>query len=157
MKTWWQQLNLREQRLVMVMAATISIFILYGLIWQPLNENIASSKLKIEIERQQALLSWVEDNTKRYKQAKLSSGSRSGASLSSIVNRTSRQNDIIITRMQPQADDLQVWIDEISFNQLLTWLEQLASREGLRVKNIDLSLADEQGVVRVRRLQLGKS
>tara|TARA_R110000803_G_scaffold112875_4_gene181278 strand:- start:843 stop:1310 length:468 start_codon:yes stop_codon:yes gene_type:complete len=155
MKTWWQQLNLREQRLVMVMAATISIFILYGLIWQPLNENIASSKLKIE--RQQALLSWVEDNTKRYKQAKLSSGSRSGASLSSIVNRTSRQNDIIITRMQPQADDLQVWIDEISFNQLLTWLEQLASREGLRVKNIDLSLADEQGVVRVRRLQLGKS
>ena len=137
------------------MAAAISVFILYGLIWQPLNENIASSKLKIE--RQQALLSWVEDNTKRYKQAKLTSGSRSGASLSSIVNRTSRQNDIIITRMQPQADDLQVWIDEISFNQLLTWLEQLASREGLRVKNIDLSLADEQGVVRVRRLQLGKS
>ncbi|MGB1200425.1 MAG: type II secretion system protein M [Cognaticolwellia aestuarii] len=155
MKTWWQQLNLREQRLIMAMAAAISVFILYGLIWQPLNENIASSKLKIE--RQQALLSWVEDNTKRYKQAKLTSGSRSGASLSSIVNRTSRQNDIIITRMQPQADDLQVWIDEISFNQLLTWLEQLASREGLRVKNIDLSLADEQGVVRVRRLQLGKS
>ena len=140
MKTWWQQLNLREQRLIMAMAAAISVFILYGLIWQPLNENIASSKLKIE--RQQALLSWVEDNTKRYKQAKLTSGSRSGASLSSIVNRTSRQNDIIITRMQPQADDLQVWIDEISFNQLLTWLEQLASREGLRVKNIDLSLAD---------------
>ena len=155
MKTWWQQLNLREQRLIMAMAAAISVFILYGLIWQPLNENIASSKLKIE--RQQALLSWVEDNTKRYKQAKLTGGSRSGASLSSIVNRTSRQNDIIITRMQPQADDLQVWIDEISFNQLLTWLEQLASREGLRVKNIDLSLADEQGVVRVRRLQLGKS
>ena len=155
MKTWWQQLNLREQRLIMAMAAAISVFILYGLIWQPLNENIASSKLKIE--RQQALLSWVEDNTKRYKQAKLTSGNRSGASLSSIVNRTSRQNDIIITRMQPQADDLQVWIDEISFNQLLTWLEQLASREGLRVKNIDLSLADEQGVVRVRRLQLGKS
>lgn len=155
MKTWWQQLNLREQRLIMAMAAAISVFILYGLIWQPLNENIASSKLKIE--RQQALLSWVEDNTKRYKQAKLTSGSRSGASLSSIVNRTSRQNDIIITRMQPQADDLQVWIDEISFNQLLTWLEQLASREGLRVKNIDLSLADEQGVVRVRRLQLGNS
>lgn len=155
MKTWWQQLNLREQRLIMAMTAAISVFILYGLIWQPLNENIASSKLKIE--RQQTLLSWIEENTQRYKQAKLSRGSRSGASLSSIVNRTSRQSDITITRMQPQADDLQVWIDEISFNQLLTWLEQLASKEGLRVKNIDLSLADEQGVVRVRRLQLGKN
>ena len=59
--------------------------------------------------------------------------------------------------MQPQGDDLQVWIDEISFNQLLTWLEKLASRDGLQVKNIDLSLADQQGVVRDRRLQLGKN
>ena len=155
MKTWWQQLNLREQRLVMAMAAVIAVFIFYGLIWQPLNDNIAKRKLKID--RQQALLTWVAENTQRYQQAKRSGGSSSGASLSSIVNRTSRQSNITITRMQPQGDDLQVWIDEISFNQLLAWLEQLASRNNLRVKNIDLSSADQQGVVRVRRLQLGKS
>ena len=155
MKAWWQQLNLREQRLVMAMTAVIAVFILYGLIWQPLNDNIAKRKLKIE--RQQTLLTWVAENTQRYQQAKRSGGSNSGASLSSIVNRTSRQSNITITRMQPQGDDLQVWIDEISFNQLLAWLEQLASRNNLRVKNIDLSSADQQGVVRVRRLQLGKS
>ncbi|MFT5635979.1 MAG: general secretion pathway protein M [Cognaticolwellia sp.] len=154
MKVWWQQLNIREQRLVMVMSGVISIFILYSLIWQPLNENIAKQKLKIE--HQQALLTWVEENTKRYQEAKRNGRASSGASLSSIVNRTSRANNITITRMQPQGDDLQVWIDEISFNQLLTWLEKLASRDGLQVKNIDLSLADQQGVVRVRRLQLGK-
>ena len=68
MKTWWQQLNLREQRLVMAMSAVITIFILYGLIWQPLNESIASSKLKID--RQQTLLTWVEESTQRYQLAK---------------------------------------------------------------------------------------
>lgn len=155
MKAWWQQLNIREQRLVLVMSVVISIFILYGLIWQPLNEGI--DKQKLTLERQQELLTWVEENTQRYQQAKRNARAGSGASLSSIVNRTSRANNIIITRMQPQGDELQVWIDEISFNQLLTWLEQLASRDGLQVKNIDLSLADQQGVVRVRRLQLGKS
>ncbi|ASP48153.1 type II secretion system protein GspM [Cognaticolwellia beringensis] len=155
MKAWWQQLNVREQRLVLIMSGVISIFILYGLIWQPLNENIAKQKLKIE--RQQALLTWVEESTQRYQEAKRNGRASSGASLSSIVNRTSRANNIIITRMQPQGEDLQVWIDEISFNQLLTWLEKLASRDGLQVKNIDLSLADQQGVVRVRRLQLGKN
>jgi len=156
MKAWWQQLNLREQRLVMAMSAVIAVFVLYGLIWQPLNESIASSKLKLE--RQQTLLAWVEENTQRYQQAKRNGAmNSSSASLSSIVNRTSRANDITITRMQPQGDDLQVWIDEISFNQLLSWLEQLASRENLQVKNIDLSSADQEGVVRVRRLQLGKS
>lgn len=155
MKTWWQQLNIREQRLVLAMSVVISVFVLYGLIWQPLNEKIASTQVKVE--RQQALLAWVEENTQRYQQAKRNGANNSGASLSSIVNRTSRSNNITITRMQPQGDDLQVWIDEISFNQLLSWLEQLASRENLQVKNIDLSLADQQGVVRVRRLQLGKS
>lgn len=154
MKIWWQQLNIREQRLIMVMSAVVGVFIVYGLMWQPLNKNITQSKLKVE--RQQDLLVWVKENTKRYQEAKRNGRSSSGASLSSIVNRTSRLNNITITRMQPQGDDLQVWIDEISFNQLLAWLEQLASRENLQVKNIDLSLADQQGVVRVRRLQLGK-
>lgn len=155
MKAWWQQLNVREQKLVIVMSALVSIFILYSLIWQPLNEGIADKKLKIE--RQQALLTWVEENTQRYQQAKRSGGRSSGESLSSIINRTSRLDKINITRMQPQGDDLQVWIDEISFNALLSWLEKLASREGLQVKSIDLSKAEQQGVVRVRRLQLGKS
>ncbi|MBA6295299.1 type II secretion system protein GspM [Colwellia sp. MB02u-9] len=155
MKAWWQQLNIREQRLVSVMSVLISIFILYGLIWQPLTENIEKTTLKLE--RQQALLTWVTENTQRYQQAKRSARANSGASLSSIVNRTSSANNITITRMQPQGDDLQVWIDEISFNQLLTWLEQLAISDGLQVKNIDLSSADQQGMVRVRRLQLGKS
>ncbi len=155
MKTWWQQLNIREQRLVVVMSALISIFILYSLIWQPMNESIETSKLKIE--RQQELLTWVQESAQRYQQAKRNGGRSSGESLSSIVNRTSRLEKINITRMQPQGDDLQVWIDEISFNQLLSWLEKLASRDGLQVKNIDLSKADQQGVVRVRRLQLGKN
>jgi len=155
MKAWWQQLNTREQRLVSVMSMLLSIFILYGLIWQPLTENIEKTTLKLE--RQQALLTWVAENTQRYQQAKRNARGGSGASLSSIVNRTSSANNITITRMQPQGDDLQVWIDEISFNQLLTWLEQLAINDGLQVKNIDLSSADQQGMVRVRRLQLGKS
>lgn len=155
MKTWWQQLNIREQRLVVVMSALISIFILYSLIWQPMNESIETSKLKVE--RQQELLTWVQESAQRYQQAKRNGDRSSGESLSSIVNRTSRLEKISITRMQPQGDDLQVWIDEISFNQLLSWLEKLASRDGLQVKNIDLSKADQQGVVRVRRLQLGKN
>ncbi len=155
MKTWWQQLNIREQRLVMAMSALISIFILYSLIWQPINEDIANSKAKIE--RQQTLLAWVQEGTQRYQQAKRNGGRSSGESLSSIVNRTSRLEKITITRMQPQGDDLQVWIDEISFNQLLSWLERLAVRDGLQVKSIDLSKADQAGVVRVRRLQLGKN
>lgn len=154
MKAWWQQLNLREQRLVMAMASFIGIFIFYSLIWQPLNDNVVKAEQKLQ--RQQALLVWVNENTARYLQSAKSSGSRSNGSLSSIINRTAKSNQIAITRMQPQADDLQVWIDEVSFSQLLQWLEQLAANDGLHVKGIDLTRGEQTGTVRVRRLQLGK-
>ncbi|MFT5758250.1 MAG: general secretion pathway protein M [Alteromonadaceae bacterium] len=153
MKIWWQQLNLREKKLVVAMTSLVVIFILYSFIWQPLNDNIAKTEKKIA--RQQQLLSWVAENTQRFQQAKSNVGNQVSGSLSSIVNRTAGSNKITITRMQPQGDNIQVWIDEIAFNQLLQWLEQLSSQEGLQVTNIDLSDAGKPGVVRVRRLQLG--
>jgi general secretion pathway protein M len=58
--------------------------------------------------------------------------------------------------MQPQGDNLQVWLDSASFTQLLFWLEHLANNENLQVQAIDLAQGDKQGEVRVRRLQLGR-
>ena len=155
MKDWWQQLNEREQILVSVMGSLIGIFLLYSLIWQPLNENLIKAQKKLV--RQQALLIWVNENTQRFQQLNKNGTSSSKGSLSSTVNRTSRERQITVTRMQPQGDDLQVWIDEVAFKNLLKWLEDLSLNEGLQVKGIDLSQSDEEGVVRVRRLQLGKS
>jgi general secretion pathway protein M len=154
MKNWWQQLNLREQKLVASMSVVIAIFILYSVIWQPINNNL--SKTKKKLERQQQLLIWVEENTARYKQASITGQKSSNASLTSIVNRTANQQKISIARMQPQSKDLQVWIDEVSFSDLLQWLALLSNREGLQVKNIDISNTEKSGVVRIRRLVLGK-
>ena len=150
----WQQLNEREQQLISALAAVFIIFILYSAVWQPLNENLVKTKEKIE--RQQTLLSWVKTGTTRYTSIKKQGGSAKGkGSLSSIANRTARINSIVIARIQPQGDDIQIWIDEAPFSQLLQWLEHLSSKEGLQVKAIDLSTSDKPGVVRVRRLQLG--
>lgn len=151
----WHQLNEREQKLVIAMSAAVLIFILYSLIWQPLNENIKKTQAKVE--RQEQLLTWVKEKTALYKQAVLSGQHRNqGGSLSSIVNRTANQSSIVIARMQPQGEDLQVWIDEVPFNTLLNWLGSLASDNGISIKAVDLANSDTPGVVRVRRLQLGK-
>ena len=154
-KTWWQGLNLREQRLVLVMGSAASLFLLYALIWQPLNDNLANTEKSLA--SRQALLTWVTDNTARYQGIKSTSGNpKSSGSLSSIVNRTANQQQLTITRMQPQGETLQVWLDSVPFTQLLFWLENLANNEGLQVQAIDLAKGDEQGEVRVRRLQLAK-
>lgn len=155
MKAWWQQLNTREQRLVGVMATLVMIFILYSVIWQPLNDNLADANKKLV--RQQALLTWVTENTAHYQKAKRNTKtSNSRGSLSGIVNTSANSYQLTITRMQPQGDSLQVWIDNVPFTKLLFWLEHLANNEGLQVQGIDLSHAERTGEVRVRRLQLAK-
>lgn len=155
MKAWWQQLKSSEQRLVAIMSLVVVVFLFYSLVWQPLVNNINSTQQKLV--RQQALYTWVQESTQRYQQSKKSGRTtRSNGSLSSIVNSSAGRNNISLARLQPQGEDLQVWIDEVPFTQLLSWLEYLANNEGLLVKSIDLSKADRNGVVRVRRLQLGK-
>lgn len=154
-KTWWQGLNLREQRLVLISAVCVSVFLLYSLLWVPLNESL--EKTEKSVANRQALLTWVTENTARYQSIKSTTGSKkSSGSLSSIVNRTAEQQQLTITRLQPQGDSLQVWIDSAPFNQLLLWLENLASNEGLQVQAIDLAQGDLPGEVRVRRLQFTK-
>jgi general secretion pathway protein M len=155
MKVWWQQLNTREQRLVASMAIVFLVFIFYSAIWQPLNNGLTEAKSKLA--RQQQLLTWVQENTALYQQARRSSGkAKANGSISSIANRSAKTYKLTITRMQPQGDDLQVWIDSTPFTQLLFWLEHLANNEGLQVKAIDLTQGDRVGEVSVRRLHLAK-
>lgn len=153
LKSWWQGLNLREQRLVFVMASVFSVFLFYNLLWQPLNERLAKTEQKLA--SRQVLLTWVTENTARYQNVKLvGGGKKSTGSLSSIINRTANQHQLTITRMQPQGDSLQVWLDSAPFTSLLFWFEHLANNENLQVQAIDLARSDKQGEVRVRRLQL---
>ncbi len=154
-KTWWQGLNLRERRLVLAMGSASTLFLLYSLIWQPLNDSLA--KTEKTLASRQALLTWVSDNTARYQSVKsLGGNKKTTGSLSSIINRTANGQQLTITRMQPQGESLQVWLDSAPFTQLLFWLEHLANNEGLQVQAIDLTKGDNEGEVRVRRLQLTK-
>jgi general secretion pathway protein M len=155
MKVWWQQLNNREQRLVVAMGLFFIVFIFYSAIWKPINNSITEANGKLA--RQQELLTWVQDKTALYNQVKKSDRKPTlTASISSVTNRSAKTYKLTITRMQPQADGLQVWIDSTPFTQLLFWLEHLANNEGLQVKAIDLTIGDNVGEVKVRRLHLTK-
>ncbi|WP_394172030.1 type II secretion system protein GspM [Thalassotalea litorea] len=155
MNDWWQGLNPREQKMVAGCSVIVLLSVFWFALWQPINESLVRSAEKSE--QQQQLLVWVHDNLAKYESLKRQGGARpSSGSLSSVVNRTAKRYQIEIARMQPQGDNLQVWVDEVAFNDLLHWLEQLHSREGLVIQAIDIVKGDEQGTVKVRRLQVGR-
>ena len=62
-----------------------------------------------------------------------------------------------VARLQPQGQELQVWIDTVAFDDLLIWLATLADRHGVQVQVIEVARENlAPGLVKVRRLQLSR-
>ena len=156
LKNIYMQLSAREQRLVLVSAAFVIFAIFYWGIWSPLNTSLERSQNSVK--KQQELLVWVQQNANRAVQLRSSTGNKGGfsGSLPQVVNQSASRMKIAISRMQPQGDELQVWIDQAPFNDVLSWLQSL-EKTGVTILDVDIAEADAPGLVKIRRLKLGKS
>ena len=152
----FKALTEREQILVIVAAAVVVIGLFYFAIWSPLNTSI--ERQRNLIENQQELLSWVKQSANRAIQLRQSGGGNRNfnGSLPQAVNQTTVRHNIAISRMQPQGDELQVWVDQAAFNNVIDWLNAL-ERMGVVILQVDVTEAESPGQIRIRRLQLGKA
>jgi general secretion pathway protein M len=155
LKQKFHQLSEREQWLVSVSAVVVLIGLFYWLVWAPLNSALESNRQAVN--NQQILLSWVQKNANRAVQLRSNAGSAKNfsGSLPQAVNQTAARLNIAISRMQPQGEELQVWVDQAPFNDVLSWLMALQNL-GVSILDVDLAEADQPGQVKIRRLQLGK-
>ncbi|GGP49714.1 type II secretion system protein M [Shewanella algicola] len=155
LRIWWQGLATREQQLVGFCAAILVVGFVYWGIWTPI------SNAQIDAERShkaaQQTLNYVKQTANKLaglKQAGTKASAR--GSLSSIVNQTAGQYQLEITRMQPQGDKIQIWMDDIPFDVLLGYLHELVEQKGLTLDSVDLAESDVTGFVKVRRIQLSQ-
>ena len=156
MKAWWEQLAEREQQLLMAVAAVLALAILYWGLWAPLaNGAEQSARQRLAAERE---LEWLQAQAEGYMRsgggATKSAVPADAAAMSTVVNGSSHTFNIANSRMQPQGDLLQVWIDEVPWKQLIGWLELLQRDHGIIVNSVDLARGDSEGRVKVRRLEL---
>lgn len=155
-KSIFIQLNERERRLVVISAVLVVVAIFYWGILSPLNTSIERGQKSID--SQKSLLAWVQKNANRAAQLRRASGNNAGfsGSLPQVVNQSASRMKIAISRMQPQGDELQVWVDQAAFNDVLSWLQNL-EKAGVSILDVDLAESDSPGQVKIRRLKLGKS
>lgn len=155
-KQKFEQLNEREQKLTLITLVVVVIALFYGLIWSPLNQSLEQNRKAADTQQQ--LHSWVQKNASKALQLKRSGGGNKSfnGSLPQTVNQTASRFSISISRMQPQNDQLQVWVDQADFNSVLSWLQAMEGM-GIKILDADFAHSDTQGQVKIRRLQLGKS
>ncbi len=151
LKEWFQALEQREQHVLIGAGLVVGILLVYLLAFRPLSNSL--SNVQSSYQSQQALRDWMQVQVEQLKQSSGNAGSqtnRGNRSVNVLINQTAGANQIQISRSQPRGDNqYQIWLDKVTFRQLMTWLNDLQTNYGIFVYSINISKAEEGGQVRV--------
>ncbi|WP_299009375.1 type II secretion system protein M [uncultured Shewanella sp.] len=152
LKTWWRGLVLREQQMVVACAVVLVVGFIYWGGWTPIDN--AEMDAKRNLMAQEQTLNYVKQRANRIAGLKKVSGNgKFKGSLSTVVNQMAAHYELEITRMQPQGNKIQVWMNDVPFNALLDYVSNLVQEKGLSLDSIDIAAVDKPGYVSVRRIQ----
>ncbi|MGI2260923.1 type II secretion system protein M [Shewanella sp. GXUN23E] len=154
-KIWWAGLAPREQQMLSAAAIVGLIGVLYWGIWTPIANAQENAGRQLQAEQQ--TLAYVKQTAGKIMSLR-QSGGKSGftGSMSALVNSTAGKYGLEITRMQPQGNKIQLWMDDVPFDALMGYLNELVQQQGLALDNLDVSATDTPGYVQVRRIQLSQ-
>lgn len=104
-------------------------------------------------DRELSLLQYMratEDSARRVA-ADGRQSSMAGQNLLTLVSRTAQQHNIRPNRLQPEGQtNVSVWFDQVAFNDLIRWVEELVVQQGIAVNQISIDREDQAGMVNVR-------
>lgn len=155
--SWWQSISTRERRLVSVGVGLFIVGFVYWGIFQPLNERAEQAQTRLNSEKQ--LLQWVTNSANNIVALRAQGGvqgSKRNVPMRQVITSTTSRFDIELIRMQSRDDALQVWVEPLPFNSLISWIAELKTQYGLQVQFLDIDRDDKQGVVKVNRLQFSR-
>ncbi|WP_298440613.1 type II secretion system protein M [uncultured Ferrimonas sp.] len=156
LQQFWLDRTDQERRLMAVAGPLLLVAIFYWGLWQPLQQSLELAQKQVVAETK--ALAQVKQNANRYvSQGGQTQGQAPAVrgSLSQLASRSAKANRLVIERMQPQGDKLQLWLEDAEFDRLMGWLAEL-NGQGVQINALDLSATDESGLVQIRRLQLTK-
>jgi len=158
MKEKWQQLSLREKRLVIITSIVVVITLVYFMIWEPLQDGIETSRVRIKAQndtlvqmREQA----AEARQLMAVQRQAGAGTGSSSSLLVIIERTAQEKNLKsrLQKVQPEGQDgVRVWVENASFDLLIEWLALLENKNTIYVSEIIIERQKEPGRINSRIL-----
>ncbi|MDA8561619.1 type II secretion system protein M [Gammaproteobacteria bacterium] len=151
MNQWWVNLSLKEKKTIKIGGITLSILLIYMLIWLPLQNEI--KYLRSQIKQNQKLLSWMITADKKIqdssKEIKASTNINSDSALS-IVENEIHQNDISnkVTKLRQIENGLiELNFDQVSFDKLIAWLTVMWENHNLLVTQMNIKPSIKPGIV----------
>ena len=149
MKERFSQLNQREQLSLLLLSLALLVYLLYILVLSPLESEreqlMAQNSAVIESQgRVDAMVSQLLQLRE--------GGAKAGAkrNLTSVINQSTSRLQLPVMRLQPNSrGEIQVRIENASFNDVLKWLNEMEYTESLLVREVSVTPAASAGRVNI--------
>jgi general secretion pathway protein M len=150
MRDWFESLEARERLFVVMGAAVVSIALLWGLVWVPLDKGHSDLKQRVATwERSLAELRPLASMPKPQSGTRAASAG-SAQSPVVVVDTTLRSHGLgQPKRSQPTPNGIRVEFENVAFDKLVVWLGDLSSQYGMEVQagSVSTGTSDEPGRV----------
>ena len=147
LKSWFQGLAEREQRMVWIgFAACVALLLLAVLL--PFERRV--THLAQQVQGKQADLVWLKSVAPQLTALRSASSGSSGESLVVLADRVARETGIArsLTGSQPSGNgDLSVRLEQVAFDSLVSWASELVQQHQVRVISASIDSSATAGTV----------
>lgn len=151
-------LKQQQQYMVLTLLGVIGLLLVYLVLLRPALQSVDRAEKKYQAK--QELLQWMKANESAAMAASgrgASGGpSLSGQNILAVVNSAATRNGITLKRYEPEGENnLRVWLEKVSFNRMMSWLNQLKNNNGVSVSSISVDADKASGFVSAKVLLKG--
>lgn len=149
MREWFSQLNQREQLSLLLLSLGLLLYLLYILVLSPLeSEREQLIAQNMAVTESQGRVNAMVSQLLQLRQG----GAKAGAkrNLTSVINQSTTRLQLPVMRLQPNSrGEIQVRIENASFNDILKWLNEMEYTESLLVREVSVTPAASAGRVNI--------
>ncbi|PHS18788.1 MAG: hypothetical protein COA86_06325 [Kangiella sp.] len=148
-KNWFNELSEQDQKITVAAGAVVSVILVYLLIVNPLNESV--NKLEIEVASKIKSDQWMSQQVSIIKSTGATSSVVAGSlPLTSIINNTTRKFNLAVSRRDSKSpNEMQVWFDNVSFDDFLRWVAEVESKHGVSVATVNVRSRENNGITSI--------
>jgi len=151
MREWFLNLSLREKQTVTFGTIIVFGFLIYALLWLPLNKSVI--EMRNSIQQNQELLAWMQSADKKItalEKTHITAKQNVAGSLLSTTQNTIKASEFTknITELkQADKNSVKLSLANVEFDNLADWLTKSWKNQGLNVSQMSVKAAETPGLV----------
>lgn len=145
LKQKFYDLSPRDQLMLLVLAAGVLLYLLHFVLYEPMRDELESERKRVlAVKEEQARVRSLAAQALALQQ---SGGELNHQNINSILNDTSREFGLRMENFQPSGSAVRVRLASADFNRVLAWLHELEIKQGLQIRDLNLTADDQPGAV----------